>query len=319
LVFVMNWRYRRPPLESMTIYPKFRPVPASRPKAFSLVELLVVIALIAVLAGFVMAASSAIQAKMLRSRAEAFLAEIQGGLDGYKFDHGTYPINRAEDRQTSAKEGGHVLYKYLSGDFDLDGEFDLADSENKIYVDSLDFKSSQRQGKGTVGVDGGGRYVAMDAFGNLIRYLCDPPNLIIGDKQVIRTLNPTYDLWSLGGAVPDKEDIENKSKWITNWGANWKAERLKGWKAERLKGWNAEMLKCWNEGDLDDPGNGIYVDSLDFESSQRQGEGTVGIDGGGRYVAMDAFGNLVRYLCDPPNLIIGGKQVIRNLNPSYDL
>jgi len=188
---------------------------------FSLIELLIVIALIALLAGMVMAASAAIQGKMLRNRAEAFLAEIQGGLDLYKIDHGTYPINEANDRDAAAKHGAHVLYKHLSGDFDpVDGEFDLDDPENKIYVESLDFKSSQKQGKGTVGIGLGGDYVAMDPFGGLIRYLCDPPNRVVGNKQEIRTLNPTYDLWSLGGATPGEDDMENKSKWITNWGTN---------------------------------------------------------------------------------------------------
>lgn len=188
---------------------------------FSLIELLIVIALIALLAGMVMAASAAIQGKMLRNRAEAFLAEIQGGLDLYKIDHGTYPINPADDRDAAAKKGAHILYKYLSGDFDpVDGEFDLADPDNKIYVESLDYKSSQKQGKGTVGIGLGGEYVAMDPFGGLIRYLCDLPNRVVGGKQEIRTLNPTYDLWSLGGAVPGEDDMENKSKWITNWGTN---------------------------------------------------------------------------------------------------
>ena len=188
---------------------------------FSLVELLIVIALIALLSGFVMAASSAIQAKMLRSRAEAFVAEIMAGLDNYKIDNGIYPVNPAIDRDNAAKEGGHVLYKFLSGDFDpVDGEFDLTDPDNKIYVASLDFATSQRQGQATVQISLDGKYVATDPFGGVIRYLCDPPNRIVGGQQQIRTLNPTYDLWSLGGAKPGSEDMEDKSKWITNWGAN---------------------------------------------------------------------------------------------------
>ena len=192
----------------------------SAKRGFSLIELLIVIALIALLAGMVMAAAGAIQQQMLKKRTQAFLAEIQGGLDNYKVDHGTYPVNEATDRTTAAIRGGEVLYQYLSGDFDTDGEFDEADEEAKIYVESLDFKSSQRQGKGTVGIAAGGTYVAMDPYGTVVRYLCDPPNLIINGEQTIRTLNPTYDLWSLGGAKPGETDLANRSKWITNWGAN---------------------------------------------------------------------------------------------------
>ena len=188
---------------------------------FSLIELLIVIALIALLAGIVAASAGAIQARMLRTRTEAFLAEIKGGLDNYKIDHGTYPINEANDREDAPKEGAFILYKHLSGDYDpVDGLFDQDDPANKIYVESLDYASSQKQGKGTVGIDGRSRYVAMDPFGGLIRYLCDPPNRVRSGQQEIRTFNPTYDLWSLGGAAPGDTGFDAESKWITNWGAN---------------------------------------------------------------------------------------------------
>ena len=188
-------------------------------RAFSLIELLIVIALIAMLAGMVLAAAGGIQNNMVKKRTIALLAEIEGGLDDYKIDHGTYPINEAEDRNESAKKGANILYKHLSGDYDLNGEFDVADNEAKIYVDSLDFKSSARANKGTVMLAANGDYVAVDSYGNLIRYLCDPPNRIVGNKVEKRTLNPTYDLWSLGGAPPDNDEPESRAKWITNWGA----------------------------------------------------------------------------------------------------
>ena len=156
---------------------------------------------------------------MQKKRTINFLAEIEGGLDDYKIDHGTYPINPAEDRNESAKKGAAVLYKHLSGDYDTDGKFDIEDEEAKVYVDSLDYVSSVKANKGTVGLGANGEYVAVDSYGTLVRYLCDPPNRIAGGKIELRTLNPTYDLWSLGGAPPDKEDTESRSKWITNWGA----------------------------------------------------------------------------------------------------
>ena len=191
----------------------------SNKRAFSLIELLIVISLIAMLAGMVLAAAGAIQNNMVKKRTIALLAEIEGGLDDYKIDHGTYPINEADNRDAAAKKGAEVLYKHLSGDYDTDGKFDIADPEAKIYVDSLDYVSSSRANKGTVLVGVSGGYVAVDSYGSLIRYLCDPPNRIVGNKRDIRTLNPTYDLWSLGGATPGKDDTESRAKWITNWGA----------------------------------------------------------------------------------------------------
>lgn len=165
----------------------------------------------------VMSNTDATKGGMVRNRTEVFLTEIQGGLDLYKIDHGEYPPNPAVDRDKAAEYGAHILYKYLSGDFDADGKFDTDDPSNKIYVESLDFRSSQRQGKGTVGIDPDGRYIATDSFGNPIRYLYDPRDPKTNQHES-RTLNPVYDLWSIGEAEPGGEGMENKSKWITNWG-----------------------------------------------------------------------------------------------------
>ena len=155
----------------------------------------------------------------IQSRTIALLSEIEGGLDDYKIDHGSYPINPAENREDAAIEGARVLYQHLSGDFDLDGEFDSDDPDAKVYVDSLDFKSSQKANKGTVKVSPGGHFYATEPYGNPIRYLCDPPNRIVGSKIDIRTLNPTYDLWSTGKVRSGDNDEEARAKWITNWGA----------------------------------------------------------------------------------------------------
>ena len=156
---------------------------------------------------------------MQQKRTIALLAEIEGGLDDYKLDHGTFPINPAENREEAAIKGAQILYQYLSGDFDLDGEFDHHDPDAKIYVDSLDFKSSQRANIGTVGIGEDGNYMAIDSYGNPIRYLCDPPNRVVGGKQELRTWNPTYDMWSTGKVSPRDDPDEAREKWITNWGA----------------------------------------------------------------------------------------------------
>ena len=160
-----------------------------------------------------------IDTPMIQKRAVALLAEIEGGLDDYKIDHGTYPINPAENRDEAALEGAAILYQHLSGDFDLDGEFDDHDPDAKIYVESFDYRSSTKANKGTVGMGPDGQYMATDPYGHPIRYLCDPPNRVVGGKIEIRTYNPTYDLWSTGGASPGDTSDKARAKWITNWGA----------------------------------------------------------------------------------------------------
>jgi len=63
-----------------------------RPDGFTLVELLTVMAIIAILAGLTLAAFSGVQRSALRKRA---ITEIQGlgtALESYKADNGSYPI-----------------------------------------------------------------------------------------------------------------------------------------------------------------------------------------------------------------------------------
>jgi len=65
----------------------------SKTSAFTLIELLIVIAIIAVLAGLVLGAASSVQKKGARSRAEAEIAAIGAALESYKADNGDYPSN----------------------------------------------------------------------------------------------------------------------------------------------------------------------------------------------------------------------------------
>ena len=61
--------------------------------AFTLIELMVVITIIAVLSGLVLSASGYIQRKGARSRAEAEIAALGAALENYKADNGDYPLN----------------------------------------------------------------------------------------------------------------------------------------------------------------------------------------------------------------------------------
>ena len=59
--------------------------------AFTVVELLIVMAIILVLAGLILATSNYVQKKGYRSRAEAEIAAISAALENYKADNGVYP------------------------------------------------------------------------------------------------------------------------------------------------------------------------------------------------------------------------------------
>ena len=62
-------------------------------KAFTLVELLIVIAIIAILASLVLAAAGGVQKKGARSRAEGEIAAIVAAMESFKADNGDYPTN----------------------------------------------------------------------------------------------------------------------------------------------------------------------------------------------------------------------------------
>src|SRR6059036_2690785 len=61
--------------------------------AFTLIELIVVIAIIIVLAGLVLSTVGYVQKKGARSRAETEIAAMSAACESYKADNGIYPQN----------------------------------------------------------------------------------------------------------------------------------------------------------------------------------------------------------------------------------
>jgi general secretion pathway protein G len=66
---------------------------SQRSAAFTLIELLIVIAIIAILASIVLAAAGSVQKKSARSRAQTEIAAMAAALENYKADNGDYPVN----------------------------------------------------------------------------------------------------------------------------------------------------------------------------------------------------------------------------------
>ena len=63
----------------------------STARGFTLLELLIVVAIIAILAGLILSTAGYIQRKGASSRAEAEIAALTVALENYKADHGDYP------------------------------------------------------------------------------------------------------------------------------------------------------------------------------------------------------------------------------------
>jgi len=182
-------------------------------RAFSLIELMVVMAIMMMLAGLLMVALPGLQARANRNKVEAFLAELESGLSQYHIDNGIYPPNESSgDREATGREGAAILYKYLSGDFNpVDGEID---NDEKVYVNKLDFEGNKNS-KNPRSRFFQGEYILIDNYGSQIRYLCDPPNTTPANRQ---TVNPTYDIWSIVDTDPaDSADFSTQSRYISNY------------------------------------------------------------------------------------------------------
>ncbi|MEM9280781.1 MAG: prepilin-type N-terminal cleavage/methylation domain-containing protein [Verrucomicrobiota bacterium] len=189
-------------------------------RGFSMIELMTVIAIMVILAGILIGALPGIQAKVSRNKVETFMAELSSGLSRYQLDNGLYPQNplNGGERDEVGVEGSKVLYKHLSGDrggADGSGSPDgFVDEDETIYVQNLSYEQN-KESKDPRADSIGSEYFLIDAFGNPIRYLAEPPN-VSGDKR--ETYNPTYDLWSITDADP--KSPEEQARHITNWQSN---------------------------------------------------------------------------------------------------
>ena len=177
----------------------------ARVGGFTIIELLIVMAIIIVLAGLIIGTSGYVQKKGARSRAEAEIAAMSAALENYKADNGIYPRDSATDAldpRTPTDPGDYqsaslALYEALSGR-NANG---TPISGAKTY---FSFKpqmiSGTRDGSGNVATATGVR----DPFGNHYGYST------ANQADPAKGYNPTFDLWSTANSGSPAE-------WIKNW------------------------------------------------------------------------------------------------------
>jgi type II secretory pathway pseudopilin PulG len=180
--------------------------------AFTLIELLIVMAIIIVLAGLILATANYVQKKGYRSRAEAEIAAISAALENYKADNGVYPSTAETNALIPNKMGDPVsasytraslaLYKLISGDADNSAD---RSAEAKSY-----FTFKPNQVSPTIQTQPV-TYIR-DPFGNSYGYSTVKASTPSGTDGY----NPTFDLWSTAGTV-DSTGSPNQSQWIKNW------------------------------------------------------------------------------------------------------
>ena len=170
--------------------------PASTP-GFTIIEILVVLAIILVLAGLVLATSNFVQNKSARSRAEVEIAAMSAALENYKADNGIYPgstLDPATTTPSSYEDASTTLYESLAGDPDGDGQPDPAmTSYMQFRLNELGSNNS--------------KMFVKDPFGNSYGYST------LHETDPSKGFNPTFDLWSTAGSSSDS----GKTGWIKNW------------------------------------------------------------------------------------------------------
>lgn len=211
----------------------------SRHKAFTLLELIVVVFIIIVLSGLVLSTAGYARKKGARARAENEIAAIAAALESYKADNAAYPRDPTPNTATDAldartmfdpaianatvyKAASLVLYRALSGDRNLDRTVTTADQNFNIDGSALSpplgqppviyfrFKpnmlspADQSQSVGYI------RDPFGNSYGYSTAYQYDPT----------KGFNPTFDLWSTanytGPSTPAPTPSPQNS-WIKNW------------------------------------------------------------------------------------------------------
>lgn len=166
----------------------------ARSSAFTLIELLTVIAIIAILAALILATSGFVQERAGRSRAQTEIAAIESALELYKIDNGDYP---------ESKGGTDSTKDLLQA---------LHPREGKIYIEQM--RAFEYKNPGDSAYYSRNRLI--DPFGQPYRYFYQSGESTntVTSSQNNGPVAP--DIWSYGKDGPTRNSSKPE-KWITNW------------------------------------------------------------------------------------------------------
>jgi prepilin-type N-terminal cleavage/methylation domain-containing protein len=208
------------------------------PAAFTLIEMITVVAIIVVLAGLVISTAGYVNNKAARDKATAVMKAISLQLDAYKNDSGAYPSNADTDLLDPRKDfnpiagasaaryqsASRYLYSALTGDFEPPNRPDGKPEEgSKVYYTFKREELNATRNSGT-GEITGVLYI-VDPFGYPYGYSTAAARAEEEYREKLRVnaseprptdnagYNTDYDLWSTGGASNETQ----KPKWVKNW------------------------------------------------------------------------------------------------------
>ncbi len=209
-----------------------------RRAGFTLMELMVVIAIMALLATLTLMGFRYAQITAMRNRTTAFMKGISSSLENYHHEFGEYPRAKkaAQTTQFGGKSynvgGSLMLYQALSGDGDSDIDIatgSLGASNGKVEGAEISRVMFKEMPVEMVRRDPTG-YLLVDGFGHPFQYEApNPANKAsygtTSTKIDNETVNTTFDLWSYGEddehtnqtSLNAKRSDTVSAKWIKNW------------------------------------------------------------------------------------------------------
>jgi|SRR4029453_727199 type II secretory pathway pseudopilin PulG len=180
--------------------------------AFTLIELIVVIAIIIILAGLILSTIGYVQKKGVRARAETEIAAISAACESYKADNAIYPRDATttdtlnarvsgDPTSTSYKQASLYLYTQLSG---TNADRTPITGATSYFA----FKPNQLSPSDqTLPVE-----FIRDPFDEKNSYGYSTAN----QAAPASGYNPTFDLWSTAEVI-STSNPPDQTQWIKNW------------------------------------------------------------------------------------------------------
>jgi prepilin-type N-terminal cleavage/methylation domain-containing protein len=200
------------------------------PNGFTLIEMVIVIAVLLVLAALTIGVAAFVIRKSNVTKALNEIHLMQTWCDAYKSDHGTYPQNADTDAldprgdidpaSPKYQKASLHLYSCITGDFlpsdAPDGKPDVGKSTYGTFLP----RQLSRDGSNAEAV----RFI-QDPFGAAYGYSTSGSQSEAAYRAALRInpnaprpanakgYSPSFDLWSTGGGTTDSQ----KARWVKSW------------------------------------------------------------------------------------------------------